>query len=82
MIGRFAGKALGDCQRRLFGQGGDTIMSLLAMMDDMVPKLSQIRVGKFVIVDLDLLQADNIRLMFGDERIQLMETRADSVNIK
>src|SRR6056297_2509287 len=64
------------------GEGRDPEMAFLAMMQDLIAQLLQRLMGEFTVMNLGFLQADYVRLMFFYQRLQLMKTSPQPVDVE
>src|SRR5690606_29669270 len=76
------GKALVYLQRRLAGEQGDAVVALLAMVVHVVAELADLRFRELVVGDLGFLQADHVRPMLLDQRLQLMGAGTQAIDIE
>ena len=75
-------EALVNLQRFLSGEQGDAVMAFLPVVMNVVAELADILFGELLIGHFDFLQADDIRLVFVDQRRQLMRARAQPIDIE
>ena len=76
------GKAFIDAQRRLTGQQRDAVMAFLAMELHVIPQRFNVSERELFVTDFGFLQADHVRLMFFDQRCQLMRPSAQAVDVE
>ena len=77
-----AGKALVQFQGGLARKQGDTVMAFLTMKVHVIAQGFDVGEGELVIMDLGFLQADYVRLMFLDQRCQLMRPSAQAIDVE
>ena len=76
------GKALVQAQWCLAREQGDAVMAFLAVVMHVVAELANLCLGELFVGDFGFLQADHIRLMFVDQRCQLMRAGTQAIDIE
>ena len=71
-----------DSNRLLTREHCHAVVAFLAMEIHVVAKGAYFFQRKLIVVDLGFLQADHVRLVFFDQRCQLMRTGAQSVDVE
>ena len=64
-----------------FGEQGDAVPALLAVGFDIVAESLDLGARKALVDGLDLLQADNVRLLFVQPAQQQFDARLDAVDV-
>lgn len=75
-------ETLAQLERFLARQQGDTIVTLLAVVVNVISQGADFRFGKLIVADLGFLQADHIRLVLLDQRCELMRARPQAVDVE
>ncbi|MNZ53116.1 hypothetical protein D3C78_709840 [compost metagenome] len=77
-----AGEALDQRQRLLAREQGHAIVAFLPVIVDVVAELADFRFRELVVGNLGFLQADHVRLVLFDQRLELVGTRPQAIDIE
>ena len=77
-----AGKAFVQFQRRLARKQGNAVMAFLTMKVHVITQRFDLGERELVVMHLGFLQADHVRLMFLDQRCQLMRPSAQAIDVE
>ncbi len=75
-------KTLVHDQRRLTRQQGYAVMTFLPMEMHVITQRFDFGLWELIVRDLGFLQADDVRLVFFNQRRQLMRARAQAVDVE
>ncbi len=69
-------------KQRITRQQSDTVMAFLAVEVHVIAQRFDFRLGKLLVRNLGFLKTDHVRLMFVDQRRQLMRSSAQTIDVE